>query len=217
MIHTKRSKQPDDNFIRIAEGLDVGPINKLLAAKPELWDEITARQKSSNSAHKDTECIFVRGPLKMSHYYVMFDLGAYDYPVMDYLERALVPLLKPVLDWLEVEEMGRVLIVKLKPGGHVNAHDDQGAYADHYARFHLVLQSNKDSSQTCGEQNQVFNVGDVWWFDHKQVHTADNAGDTDRVHIIFDAVTNLFPMGGVPVTDDDDVILEECGVGYDRH
>ena len=48
-------------------------------------------------------------------------------------------------------------------------------------------------------------------------HTADNAGDTDRVHIIFDAVTNLFPMGGVPVTDDDDVISEECGVGYDRH
>lgn len=217
MIHTRRSKQPDDNFIRITTGLDVGPFNKLLSDKPELWDEIEARQKASNSAHKDTKCIFVRGPLKMSHYYVMFDLGAYDYPCMDYLADELVPLLKPVLDWLEVTELGRVLVVNLEPGGHVDAHDDQGLYADHYARFHLVLQSNKGCSQTCGEQRQEFNVGDVWWFDHKKEHTADNKGNDNRVHIIFDAVTNLFPMSGVPVTDDEEDKLIECGVSYDRH
>ena len=61
MTHT-----PECNFVRIADGLDVEPLLKLLDAKPELWREITARQKATRSAHKDTECIYVRGPLKMS-------------------------------------------------------------------------------------------------------------------------------------------------------
>ena len=40
---------------------------------------------------------------------------------------------------LEVKDMGRLLIVNLKPSGHVTKHNDQGTYADHYSRFHLVL------------------------------------------------------------------------------
>ena len=36
MTHT-----PECNFVRIAEGLDVEPLLKLLDAKPELWKEIT--------------------------------------------------------------------------------------------------------------------------------------------------------------------------------
>ena len=93
MTHTA-----DSNFVRVAHGLDVEPLLKLLDDKPELWTEITARQKVTNSPHKDTECIYVRGPLKMSLYYVMHDLGSYDYPCMDYLQAALVPLMRPILE-----------------------------------------------------------------------------------------------------------------------
>ena len=176
------------NFRRIAEGLDVEPLLQLLDAKPELWKEIQTRQKFTNSPHKDTETIHVRGALKMSAYYVLWDTGSYDYPCMEYLKSALVPLMRPILDKLEVKEMGRVLIVNLKPSGHVTKHNDQGTYADHYQRFHLVLKSNQHCSQTCGNDSQRFEVGDVWWFNHKELHTAHNVGDTDRIHIIFDAV-----------------------------
>ena len=93
MTHTA-----DFNFVRVAHGLDVKPLLKLLDNKPELWTEITARQSTTNSPHKDTECIYVRGPLKMSLYYVMHDLGSYDYPCMKYLQTALVPLMRPVLE-----------------------------------------------------------------------------------------------------------------------
>ena len=177
------------NFIRIAEGLDVEPLLQLLDAKPELWKEIEARQKFTNSPHKDTESIYVRGPLKMSAYYVLWDTGSYDYPCMEYLKDALVPLMRPVLEQLGVKDMGRVLIVNLKPSGHVTKHNDQGTYADHYSRFHIVLRSNQHCSQTCGTQSQRFEVGDVWWFNHKELHTAHNVGDSDRIHIIFDCVT----------------------------
>ena len=183
MTHTKSS-----NFRRIAKGLDVEPLLQLLDAKPELWKEIQARQNFSNSPHKDTESIYVRGPLKMSPYYVLWDTGSYDYPCMEYLKPALVPLMQPILKQLGVEDMGRVLIVNLKPSGHVTKHNDQGKYADHYSRFHIVLKSNQHCFQTAGSELRRFNVGDVWWFDHKKLHTAHNVGDTERIHIIFDCV-----------------------------
>ena len=47
MTHTQES-----NFVRIAKGLDVKPLLELLDAKPELWTEITARQKFTGSPHK---------------------------------------------------------------------------------------------------------------------------------------------------------------------
>ena len=188
MTHTKLS-----NFKRIAKGLDVKPLLQLLEAKPELWKEIETRQKFTNSPHKDTESIYVRGPLKMSAYYVLWDTGSYDYPCMEYLKPALVPLMRPILEKLEVKDMGRLLIVNLKPSGLVTKHNDQGSYADHYSRFHLVLKSNQWCSQTCGDQEQKFEVGEVWWFNHKELHTAHNVGMTDRVHIIFDCVTK-YPL-----------------------
>ena len=151
MTHTKCS-----NFVRIAEGLDVEPLLELLDNKPELWKEIDTRQKTTNSPHKDTECIYVRGPLKMSAYYVLWDTGSYDYPCMEYLKPALVPLMQPILEKLEVKEMGRLLIVNLKPSGHVTKHNDQGTYADHYSRFHLVLKSNQWCSKLAEIRSKNF-------------------------------------------------------------
>lgn len=215
MTHTKRSDWPQNNFIKLASGLDVQPLLDLIDAQPDLWREIEARQNSMNSPHRDTECIFARGPYKMTRFHVQFDLGAYDYPCMEYLKPGLMPVMSPILRGLEVDELGRVLIVKLKPGGHVSAHDDQGTYADHFARFHIVLSSNPGCTQSCGGQEQAFEVGDAWWFDHKKVHTADNTGDTDRVHIIFDATSPFFPMPGVPVSTQENDKVVESGVVHE--
>ena len=185
MTHTKY-------FRRIAEGLDVEPLLQLLDAKPELWKEIEARQKFSNSPHIDTETIFVRGPLKMNHYYVIWDTGSYDYPCMQYLKPALVPLMQPILKQLGVEDMGRVLIVNLKPSGHIIKHIDQGTYAERYQRFHLVLRSNPYCFQTSGSDIQRFEVGETWYMNNKELHEAHNVGNgTDRIHIIFDCVPTV--------------------------
>ena len=181
MTHTKY-------FKRIAHGLDVEPLLELLDARPELWDEITTRQTFTKSPHKDTKTIYVRGALKMSPYYVLYDIGAYDYPIMEYLKSALVPLMKPILDKLQVKELGRVLIVNLKSTSQVTRHIDQGTYADHYERFHIVLRSNQHCFLTSGNWVLNLEVGEVWWFNNKVLHSAENNGDSDRWHIIFDAV-----------------------------
>ena len=190
------------NFERVATGIDVQPLLARLDAMPHLWDEITARQEYTGTAHKDTHCIYPRGPLKFTPYFYMFDTGAYDYPVMDTLADVLVPILRPLLtDVLKVEKLGRVLIVKLRPGGIITPHIDEGTYADHYARFHVAVTGTDKATLTAGDETHHIAPGEAWWFDHKVRHSARNDGDTDRIHIIIDAVTPLFPMRKVPVSD----------------
>ena len=191
------------NFARLAQGLEVAPIVDALAKLPDLWGEITDRQYFTRSPHRDTETIFLRGPLKLTPYYYQFDLGAYDYPAMDLLGHVLVPVLRPLLtEQLQVDELGHVLIVKLKPGGRVTEHIDQGAYADHYTRFHVALTSNPGCYQTAGDERATFAPGEAWWFNHKKPHTAANEGETDRLHIIIDAVAPGFrvPVSTNPAT-----------------
>ena len=83
-------------FERGGTGLDVEPIRARLEEMPHLWDEITARQEYTGSAHKDTQCIYPRGPYKFTPYYYMFHTGAYDYPVMDTMADVLLPVLRPL-------------------------------------------------------------------------------------------------------------------------
>lgn len=172
-------------FKQIASGLKVQPLLDLLDAKPELWDQITLRQQFEGSAHKDTECIFVRGPESFTIDKYFFDVGSYDYSVMQDLASELVPLLQPLLtETLQVKELGRVMIVKFKPGGHISEHMDEGKYADHFARFHIALKTNPKATLTVGGQTRNLDAGEAWWFNHKLKHSGDNLGDTDRIHII---------------------------------
>ena len=185
----------------VASGLDTGPMLAALANDPGLWSEITVRQDYPGSAHHDTECIFARGPEAFTPEKFFFDLGSYDYPAMDKLADVLVPVLRPLLnDVLKVTELGRVLIVNLKAGGLVDEHIDEGTYADHFARFHVVVSTNPFCYNITGGEAAHWPVGECWWFDHKQAHSAVNQGETDRVHIIIDAVTSEFPMPQVPVS-----------------
>ena len=181
------------NFERLATGIDVSPLIAVLDENPDLWKQITARQDLPGGSHADTECIFVRGPDELTIESYFYSTSANDYPAMAVLGEALIPIMRPILtDVLGVTELGRVLIVKLQPGGHVGEHIDECMYADHYSRFHIALTGEPGSTLTADGEVQHFAPGEAWWFDHKSMHSADNKADTPRIHIIFDAVTPRF-------------------------
>lgn len=177
------------NFDQIADGIYAGQLLALIRAQPELWGEITIRQDYPGSAHRDTDCIFLRGPRTFTPDDYFEDLGAYDYPAMDKLMPAIFDVMRPVLDKLEVSELGRVLIVRLHPAGVITPHIDEGRYAEHFSRFHISLQSDPGNSFTCGEETVHMAPGTAWWFNHRELHTVTNDSDRERIHIIFDAVT----------------------------
>lgn len=175
------------NFQRLLTDLDVGPMLDALAARPELWGEITVRQEAPGSPHHDTEAIWLRGPREITLESVFNDLRSVDYLSMHELAEVAYPLLAPVLRILGSTVLGRVMIVKLKPGGVIDAHEDQGQYAKTFSRFHLVLSSATGNAFTCDGETVHMQPGELWWFNHRGEHSVRNDSAEPRIHVIFDA------------------------------
>lgn len=183
------------NFHRIAAGLPVQELCDQIAALPWLWNESQVRQDFPGSAHHSTQCIFARGPRAFTFAEYMDNTDAFNYPALDLLASGLEPLLAPLLTDIGATQLGYVLIVRLKPGGHIEEHIDEGVYADHYSRFHVALETAPGATLTVGGEVQHMARGEAWWFNHKRPHAGDNLDSTWRTHLIFDAVTPLIRVG----------------------
>lgn len=174
----------------VLRGLPVQPL--LSAIKAEYWEDISIRQQYPGSAHRDTECIFLRGPASFLNF---FDTTAQDYPRLEPLMPTLMPVMRPLLHLLQCSGagIGRIMLVRLNPRGHVRIHTDTGPYADAFQRHHVVLSSNEHCSYHCGESTIHAShdggvPGDCFWFDHHKPHYSHNHGDTPRVHLIVDTM-----------------------------
>lgn len=171
------------NFRRLAAGLE--PAAAALAEierRPELWSLIQLRQQYAGSAHRDTETIVLRGPTTTEQ---LFDnLDAVDYPYFRDLS-SVTRLLTAALEPLRWQQLGRIMVVKLKAGGVITPHTDEGIYARYFARFHLVLESSPACIFTAGGESVHMATGDLWWFNHQVEHSVINNGP-DRTHIIVD-------------------------------
>lgn len=216
MTHTKeRLMTPMRNFKLIGQGFDVKPMVAAIERNPELWDKVTIRQSYEGSAHADTQCIYIRGPRAFTPEMYFNDLGSLDCgdEIMA-LDPELGALLRPIInDTLKVEQLGRILIVKLKAGGQLTPHIDEGAYADHFSRFHLCLTGGNGNALVAGDESATFQPNELWWFDHKTTHWAVNGSDQDRIHIIIDAVSPLFKTPTVTVSQHQtDNVTKNSGV-----
>lgn len=184
-----------ERFKLIAEGLDVGPLLKKLDALPELWTEHTERQHYPGSAHKDTETIYLRWATDKSiaggfyclesedHEETIRKIGARIFYLM---HESLEKILPGVPQDGELPHVGRVILTKLKPGGVITEHVDEGPYADHFDRFHVVLSGV--SRFTVGGEHFFPEPGALFWFNHKLPHAVANWCTGDRIHLIIDVV-----------------------------
>lgn len=153
-----------------------------------LWDVFTARQDAPNSPHHDTRTIVLRAPMATEWTYdVIFNtIEAEDTNAIAHLP-ALAQLCRDACQRLGVKELGRVMLVELAPGGHIDRHFDDGAYAAHYERFHLVLQSDIGNIFANGDEAIHMRPGTLWQFNHRVEHEVTNASARPRIHLIIDA------------------------------
>lgn len=173
------------HFRLVATGLDDAAAAALaeIETHPEFWKLLTLRQDYPCSAHADTETIVLRGPTTTEDIFNNFYLA--DFPQMAELPQ-VCDFLQPIIEKLPAALLGRVMVVKLKAGGRITPHVDEGAYARFYARFHAVLKSSPDCLFTVGDETVYMAPGEVWWFNHQVTHSVQNGGP-DRTHVIFDA------------------------------
>lgn len=155
-----------------------------------LWDYFTARQDAPQSAHRDTRCILLRGPdaPEFTEEVWFNTLESSDTGAVPHLP-AVSQLVKAACDRLKVQELGRVMLVELAPGGHIDRHVDEGAYAAYYSRFHLALQSDPGNLFINGAEQIHMQPGELWQFNPHAEHEVFNRSDRPRIHLIIDAIT----------------------------
>lgn len=180
------------NFKRLATGIDISPLLASLENQPALFSELTARQYAPGSPHVDTESVFLRWSREQTIAAAFTDLKAVDYPAYAKIPEAK-ELVERIQDEVQGTHLGRVLIVNLRAGGYIEKHVDEGAYADFYERFHLVLKADDgniffcDNDESCGEYANM-RPGELWWFNHKKPHSVLNDSKSGRIHLIVDVV-----------------------------
>jgi len=89
--------------------------------------------------------------------------------------------------WATGHEVGRVIVARLPAGAQVPAHEDTGEYADWHDRYHWVIATNPDCALTCQDETLHLPAGTIWRINNHLTHSAVNAGDSDRIHVIIDA------------------------------
>lgn len=184
---------PEDSSLElIASGADPNALLAAIEAKPELWKQNTWRQNEAGG-QQDTQAIMLMWADGNSFERIRDSVSVVPTPALAELGSFAAPLIAQIVRATGAQKLGRIFIVKLKPGGRVYPHADVGTYADSFERFHLCLQADPEFTYfvqhpTGPIQYANMKPGELYWFNHKRVHWAHNGGSHDRISIIFDAV-----------------------------
>ena len=176
------------HFTKIAQRVDIEPLLAELDGAPETWFADTSRQRKIR-CQRNTRNIFLRAPRKP------LPPGARNANDVHESRVARSARMFPrTLAYCESVAddlggtLGRATLVALLPHGRVFPHVDAGAYYRIRDRFHLVLRSARGSPLAAGDERVVMHPGELWAFNNKARHWADNPSEAPRVHLIFDVL-----------------------------
>lgn len=171
--------------------VDTSLLLALVEEKPDYWNEITLRQTFEGSAHVDTRSIFLRGPVVPpdgAPRNVLEIIASVEYGAANAMMQGYADVMAQITKVLDIERLGRMMIVSLAPDGRITEHTDEGAYSTYYRRFHIAMTDSPLASLTVAGKTQVFGQHELWEFNHQLPHSAVNYGAEARIHLIFDAV-----------------------------
>lgn len=175
------------NFLKIAEGVDVTPMNMALALHPELWNVNDLRTAYADTPHAAADDIWLRfnpfDPIDSSK--IIDAVECINYAPFIILPEAR-PLIFGLMARVSGERLGRCIIAKLKPGGCITPHRDQGSPATYYERFHILLKATPGVMFHAGDESVQMRTGEVWWFDNSEIHSVENNSADERISIIVD-------------------------------
>lgn len=176
------------HFTNITRDVDIRALLAELDAAPEMWLADTSRQRKVR-CQRNTHSIFLRVARKP------LPPGAKN--ANDVHESRIARSARKFPRTLAYCEsvagdmggtLGRATLVALLPHGRVFPHVDTGAYYRIRDRFHLVLRSTRGSPLAADDERVVMRPGELWAFNNKARHWADNPSEEPRVHLIFDVL-----------------------------
>lgn len=174
------------NFLQIAGGLDVTSTLLALSLAPDLWNENDLRTKHPGTVHAEADDIwllFNRIPDNPAE--VVDDVAVIPYRAWGDLH-ALRAQVLDLVRRVDGIQLGRVMITRLKPGGKIYPHVDQGAPAELFDRYQIALQSQPGANFRIADETVNFATGEVWWINNRLEHEVVNNSRDDRIVCIVD-------------------------------
>lgn len=176
---------------------DAEPLRMALQTRPNLWNRYPYRTTFEGTPFRGMDDILLRYSAPEMHlgetdpHALVNDTMLVQYDAWRELPEAHEVIFNLMRRYKAIA-LGRVIIARLPMGGTIKPHaDDYGKYAlrDDGLRFHAVVQAAPGCVFHCGDEVIQTRTGEVWWFNHKQIHSAENNSADDRLHLLIDMQT----------------------------
>jgi hypothetical protein len=92
--------------------------------------------------------------------------------------------------------VSRSRVMRLAAGARGPEHMDANHHWHRHRRIHIPLMTNPGAVLRCRGEEWHMPLGEAWSFDHLTMHSVENAGGEDRLHIVVDVhASNQTPWG----------------------
>ncbi len=173
-----------ENYLLVADEIDVSPIRKKVAEIPlTIWAE--SERKERFHVHTDTQSLHV----------IHFEDFRYKKPEILPLHDDLADELEPIVSrigsyYRDNGFVVRVLLAKLRAGGKIPQHQDGGYSLLNCHRVHIPIITNDAVQFAVGGEVKSMRPGEFWEINNGNHHAVQNAGTEDRIHLIVDWMPN---------------------------
>lgn len=149
------------------------------------WDEFTARQKrfTTHSQTKTIPIIFDKSfnfssfKIVPTNFFSLFENEIYK--IENIIRKSTN----------EDGKIMRAILVNLPSGKSIPPHVDEARSLSLCRRIHIPIQTNEKCFFTVGGDKRNLKLGEIWEINNdKQMHSVDNLGEFDRIHLIIDWV-----------------------------
>lgn len=172
------------NIQLLPHQFDVAPLVGQLEAHPDIWNQYRWRTEHPRSPHREIDDIWVR-------YNAVENLGAHFndpheavwYPVVEKIP-GVKSLVSEVMDAVEGQKLGGVLITRIPAGKQVYPHVDQGWHALHYEKFAVQLRGTPEQAFCFPGEKLSALPGESYQFNNQACHWVLNPTYQDRVTLI---------------------------------
>lgn len=184
-----------NNFVKLGE---VDTLLALASIKDTMWHSDTYLRDYPQGPFGETDSIIVRFPPRSVHETEQ-ELAKAQVTIDQHENVWLpvaqdLPLIKNIAFDLarlvEATRIGRVIINRILPGGHIFRHADTPVHANYWSRYHVVLHALPGVQFFCGAdgEEELVNMvtNEVWFFRNELPHEVINETADPRIHLVID-------------------------------
>jgi len=177
------------SHFRVATDLDVLPLQRALLRQPWLFGQDGERKGAYGSAHSCMTDIWLRYNPKEKYLRRNNFAGFNDehdsqwYPAYYQLPQVRSIIFK-LMELVEGERLGGVLITKLAPGESIDTHQDFGWHAAYYDKYYIPLQNAEGATFNFPDGKIEPKLGEAYWFENSIPHGVTNNSSEDRIALI---------------------------------